>query len=107
MKEYLYAVYIMTNYTNSTLYIGVTNNLLRRIQEHKTKYNKGFTEKYNIKKLVYYEITDSIESAIIREKQLKNWKRSWKIDLISEQNPEFIDLSESIGLQIDPESSSG
>ena len=88
-----FAVYIMTNYKNTTLYIGVTSNLQRRVWEHKNKVVKGFTEKYNINKLVYYEITDSIESAIIREKQLKNWHRDWKINLIKEINPEFKDLS--------------
>ena len=87
------AVYIMTNYENTTLYIGVTSNLQRRVWEHKNKVVKGFTEKYNINKLVYYEITDSIKSAIIREKQLKNWHRDWKINLIKEINPEFKDLS--------------
>ena len=73
------AVYIMTNYLNSTFYIGVTNNLYRWVKEHKDKYNKGFTSKYNLCKLVYFEISDSIEVAILREKQLKNWKRQWKI----------------------------
>lgn len=100
----------MTNYLNTTLYIGVTNNLLRRIYEHKTKHNEGFTSKYNLNKLVYFELTESIEDALNREKQLKNWKREWKLALINESNPEFKDLSEDIGLTkelIDPESSSG
>lgn len=104
------AVYILTNYLNTTLYIGVTNNLLRRIYEHKTKQNEGFSSKYNLNKLVYFEITESIEEALNREKQLKNWKREWKITLIKENNPEFKDLSYDIGLTnelIDPESSSG
>lgn len=92
------AVYIMTNYLNSTFYIGVTNNLYRRVKEHKDKYNKGFTSKYNLCKLVYFEISDSIEVAILREKQLKNWKRQWKIDLIQSINPSFKDLSSEIGL---------
>ena len=83
----------MTNYKNTTLYIGVTSNLQKRVWEHKNKVVKGFTEKYNINKLVYYEITESIESAIKREKQLKNWHRDWKINLIKEMNPEFKDLS--------------
>ena len=96
----------MTNYTNTTFYIGVTNNLLRRIQEHKTKAIKGFTSKYNIKKLVYFELTENIEDALNREKQLKNWKRQWKIDLVKKDNPEFKDLSYDIGYT-DPESSSG
>ena len=92
------AVYIMTNYLNTTFYIGVTNNLIRRVFEHKTKQNKGFTSKYNLNKLVYYELSESIEVAINREKQLKNWKREWKIDLIKKVNPSFKDLSENIGL---------
>ncbi len=92
------AIYIMTNYLNTTFYIGVTNNLLRRVYEHKTKQNEGFSNKYNLNKLVYFEITELIEDAINREKQLKNWKRSWKIDLIKKQNPDFKDLSEDIGL---------
>ena len=92
------AVYIMTNYLNSTFYIGVTNNLYRWVKEHKDKYNKGFTSKYNLCKLIYFEISDSIEVAILREKQLKNWKRQWKIDLIQSINPSFKDLSSEIGL---------
>ena len=87
------AVYIMTNYSQSSLYIGVTSNLQKRVWEHKNKVVAGFTKKYNINKLVYYEITDSIETAINREKQLKRWHRDWKINLIKEMNPEFRDLS--------------
>ena len=87
------AVYIMTNYSQSSLYIGVTSNLQKRVWEHKNKVVVGFTEKYNINKLVYYELTDSIETAINREKQLKRWHRDWKINLIKEVNPDFRDLS--------------
>ena len=87
------AVYIMTNYSQSSLYIGVTSNLQKRVWEHKNKVVAGFTKKYNINKLVYYELTDSIEAAINREKQLKRWHRDWKINLIKEMNPEFRDLS--------------
>ena len=87
------AVYIMTNYSQSSLYIGVTSNLQKRVWEHKNKVVVGFTEKYNINKLVYYELTDSIETAINREKQLKRWHRDWKINLIKEMNPDFRDLS--------------
>ena len=87
------AVYIMTNYSQSSLYIGVTSNLQKRVWEHKNKVVVGFTEKYNINKLVYYELTDSIETAINREKQLTRWHRDWKINLIKEVNPEFRDLS--------------
>lgn len=87
------AIYIMTNYLETSLYIGVTSNLQKRVWEHKNKVVKGFTEKYNVNKLVYYELTDSIETAINREKQLKRWHREWKINLIKEMNPEFKDLS--------------
>lgn len=87
------AVYIMTNYSETSLYIGVTSNLQRRIWEHKNKAVDGFTKKYNVDRLVYYELTDSIETAINREKQLKRWHRDWKINLIKEMNPEFRDLS--------------
>ena len=87
------AVYIMTNYSESSLYIGVTSNLQKRVWEHKNKVVAGFTKKYNINRLVYYELTDSIEAAINREKQLKRWHRDWKINLIKEMNPEFRDLS--------------
>ncbi len=91
-----YAVYILTNYNETTFYIGVTGNLPKRIWEHKNKVVEGFTKKYNLNKLVYYEITDSPESAINREKQLKRWHRQWKINLIKEQNPNFEDLYERI-----------
>ena len=87
------AVYIMTNYSQSSLYIGVTSNLQKRVWEHKNKVVAGFTQKYNINRLVYYELTDSIETAINREKQLKRWHREWKINLIKEMNPDFRDLS--------------
>ncbi|MBO5446003.1 GIY-YIG nuclease family protein [bacterium] len=89
-----YAVYILTNYSESSFYIGVTSNLERRIWEHKNHVVKGYTDKYNLNKLVYYELTSSIESAISREKQLKRWHREWKINLIKENNPQMIDLSE-------------
>ena len=88
-----YTIYIMTNYSETSLYIGVTSNLPKRVWEHKNKVVEGFTEKYNVDKLVYYETTDSIETAIKREKQLKNWHREWKINLIKEMNQEFKDLS--------------
>jgi len=83
----------MTN-KSKTLYIGVTNNLLRRVSEHKNKTVKGFTEKYNISRLVYYEKTDRIDIAIAREKQLKNWHRQWKINLIESINKYWEDLSD-------------
>lgn len=88
-----YAVYIMTNYSQTSFYIGVTGNLPKRVWEHKNKFVEGFTKKYNIDRLVYYELTDSAETALNREKQLKRWHRDWKINLIKEMNPDFKDLS--------------
>jgi len=87
-----YYVYIATNKYNSVLYTGITNNLYRRIYEHKHKIVKGFTNKYNITKLAYYEIFDNAEFAIIREKQIKAGSRRKKIDLIKTINPDFKDL---------------
>jgi len=89
-----YYVYILTNKSNNVLYIGVTNDLIRRIFEHKSKVVEGFTKKYNLRKLVYYETTNNIESAINREKQLKNWHRDWKMNLIDHFNPDWKDLSD-------------
>ncbi|MBR2069428.1 MAG: GIY-YIG nuclease family protein [Candidatus Gastranaerophilales bacterium] len=91
-----FAIYILTNYNETTFYIGVTNSLHRRFWEHKNKVVEGFTKKYNLTKLVYYEFTDSIEAALNREKQLKRWHRQWKINLIKESNPEFKDLSAAL-----------
>ncbi len=89
-----YYVYILTNFTNTILYIGVTNDLVKRIYEHKNKLAKGFSNKYNLSKLVYYEETNDVNAAIAREKQLKNWHKEWKINLIKKMNPNFKDLSE-------------
>ena len=87
-------VYFTANNNNNVLYIGVTNNLARRVLEHKNHINAdSFTSKYNCNKLVYYEYTNSIKDAIAREKQLKNWKREWKNDLIKNKNPTWEDLS--------------
>ena len=83
----------MTNYAQTSFYIGVTGNLPKRVWEHKNKIVKSFTKKYNIDRLVYYELTDSVETALNREKQLKRWHRDWKINLIKEMNPQFKDLS--------------
>ena len=90
-KKYAY-IYILTNKNNNVLYIGVTSDLKKRIWEHKNKVVDGFTKKYNLDKLVYFETGENIESAIEREKQLKNWHREWKFNLIKAQNPEFKDL---------------
>ncbi len=89
-----YYVYILSNFTNTTLYIGVTNDLQRRIYEHKSKLIEGFSEKYNVDRLVYFEETTDIQSAIQREKNLKKWNRKWKNELIEKVNPEYKDLSE-------------
>ena len=93
MKQYY--VYIMTN-KSRTLYTGVTNNLQRRVYQHKNKLIDGFTKKYNITKLVYYETTNNISAAIAREKQIKGWLRRKKIALIKSVNPEWRDLSQEI-----------
>ena len=92
MNNLNYFVYIMTNKRNGTLYIGVTNDLKRRVYEHKEKLVGGFTKNYNLKNLVYYELHNNPKAAIKREKQLKEWKRLWKLKLIEEKNPEWIDL---------------
>lgn len=90
MKQYF--VYILTNISNKVLYIGVTSDLQRRTYEHKKKLIDGFTKKYNLTKLVYFEECSSIKYALVREKQLKNWHREWKINLIKTLNPGFKDL---------------
>lgn len=90
----LWHVYVMTNKMNGVLYIGVTDNLHERIKEHKLKSRpKSFTAKYNCNELVYFEEYNNNERAIVREKQLKKWKRDWKIKLIEEMNPSWMDLS--------------
>ena len=88
-----YYVYILTNWNNEVMYIGVTNNLERRIYEHKNKLADGFTKKYNVNKLVYYEHGNDAESAMMREKQLKGWLRKKKNTLVETLNPEWCDLS--------------
>jgi putative endonuclease len=89
-----YYVYIITNKRNTVLYTGVTNNLKKRVYEHKEKLTDGFTKKYNITKLVYYEVFEDIESAILREKQIKAGSRQKKIDLVNSQNKGWVDLYE-------------
>jgi putative endonuclease len=89
-----YYVYIMTNNYNTVLYTGITNNLERRVHEHKNKLIPGFTAKYNVTRLVYYEEGTDVNRAIAREKQIKGWLRKKKIALIESLNPEWIDLSE-------------
>ena len=91
-------VYILTNKNKTTLYIGVTRNLQRRIAEHKLHINEGFSKRYNLEWLVYYEVYGRLDTAIKREKQLKNWHRKWKEALVNEFNPTWIDLSDDIGV---------
>ena len=88
-----YYVYILASQKNGTLYIGMTNILERRLYEHKNKSVKGFTSKYGVNKLVYFEEYNSYQEAILRETQMKKWKREWKINLIEKDNPLWIDLS--------------
>jgi len=96
MPEKTYYVYLLTTWNNKVLYTGVTNNLERRIYEHKNKLVKGFTKKYNVHKLVYFEVTEDILVAIEREKQIKGWIRSKKNNLIESVNPDWRDLSDDL-----------
>jgi putative endonuclease len=91
-----YYVYILASRRDGAIYVGVTNDLVRRVYEHRTKAVPGFTSKYDITRLVWFEIYDDPISAISREKELKKWKRAWKIQLIEVQNPGWEDLYESI-----------
>ena len=90
MKRYF--IYILASQRNGTLYIGVTNDITRRVYEHKNNLIEGFTKKYKVHLLVYFEEFQNVEAAITREKQLKRWKRSWKLRLIETENPEWNDL---------------
>jgi putative endonuclease len=90
------AVYILASRRNGTLYIGVTSNLVKRVWEHKSNSIEGFTRRYGVRRLVWYEFHDDMESAIRREKRLKKWYREWKLDLIEQSNPEWLDLYETI-----------
>ena len=88
-----YYVYLLTNWNDKVMYVGVTNNLERRIYEHKNKLIKGFTEKYNVNKLVYFEETQDVNAAIEREKEIKKWRREKKNQLVNLMNPKRDDLS--------------
>ena len=87
-----YFVYLLSNNKNGTLYVGVTNDLIKRVFEHKNKYVEGFTKKYNITRLVWFDETTDVNAAIVREKQIKKWKRAWKVELIEKDNPNWDDL---------------
>jgi len=90
------AVYILANKQNGTLYIGVTNDLVERVWQHKNDMTEGFSKKYAVHKLVYYELHRDMVAAITREKQLKKWNRAWKLELIEEKNPDWKDLWDEI-----------
>ncbi len=94
MKQFY--VYILASKRNGTLYTGVTSNLIQRVWQHKNNKADGFTKKYNVKILVYYEAHDNAENAITREKRIKKWKRNWKLRLIEERNPHWKDLYDEI-----------
>ena len=94
-NEKHFYVYLLTNWNNKVMYVGVTNDLQRRLYEHKNKLVKGFTEKYNVDKLVYFEETDDVKSALAREKEIKKWRREKKNNLVCSINPEWKELSES------------
>jgi putative endonuclease len=89
-------VYILASKPNGTLYTGVTSNLIQRVWQHKHDVIQGFTRKYNVKILVYYEVHENAESALTREKKIKRWRRAWKLGLIENSNPEWRDLYEDI-----------
>ena len=91
-----YYVYLLTNWNNKVIYVGVTNDLNRRLYEHKNKIIQGFTQKYNLNKLVYFEETNDINAAITREKEIKKWRREKKDKLVNQLNPNWIDLSEQV-----------
>jgi putative endonuclease len=92
MRDHSYVVYILASKPNGTLYIGVTNDLVRRVQEHREGLVPGFTKRYGVKSLVYFEHHCDINTAIMREKRIKRWLRKWKLDLIEAANPQWRDL---------------
>jgi len=89
-------VYILASKRNGTLYTGITSDLVQRVWQHKNNIIEGFSQKYNVKILVFYEVHDNSESAIVREKQIKKWRRAWKLQLIEKMNPQWRDLYEEI-----------
>lgn len=95
----LYFVYILASKFNGTLYVGVTNNLVRRVSQHKSREVKGFTKDYDVTMLVWYEVHEDIDYAIAREKQIKRWKRDWKIALFKDINPRWEDLYPAMAAQ--------
>ncbi len=92
-----YFVYMLASKRNGTLYVGVTNDIERRVHEHKSDLNEGFTKRYHVHRLVWYEVHDDVFQAIRREKQLKKWNRRWKLELIEKHNPKWLDLVDKDG----------
>jgi putative endonuclease len=91
-----YYVYLLTSDRNGTLYVGVTNDLVRRVYEHKSKVVRGFTKRYGVDRLVWFEVYDDPTNAIAREKDIKKWRRAWKLRLIEQSNPQWLDLYDQI-----------
>lgn len=102
MREHQYFVYLLTNWNNNVMYVGMTNNLVRRLYEHRTGAVRGFTEKYNVHKLVYFEETADVHAAIAREKEIKKWRREKKNALVIQANSEWRDLGNDFGLSAGP-----
>ena len=98
MKDRAYYVYILASRIGGTLYIGVTSDLVRRVYEHREKLVRGFTERYGLSRLVYFEQFEDVRAAILREKQMKRWRRAWKVRIIEEKNPNWDDLYPSIAV---------
>jgi putative endonuclease len=95
-RNFLPCVYIMASERNGTLYVGSSSDLVKRAWQHKNEYFEGFSKEYNTKLLVYYEVHDTMENACTRERQIKEWQRNWKKDLIEKDNPEWRDLYDDI-----------
>ena len=93
-----YYVYILASKERGTLYVGVTNDLMRRVYEHKDGLAEGFSMRHGVKRLVYFETHESIEAAILQEKRLKRWRRDWKIELVERDNPHWVDLYKTLRL---------
>lgn len=96
LKNHNYYIYVISNWNNKVIYVGMTNDIERRIYEHKNKIFEGFSKKYNLNKLVYYEHTNDVNAAIRREKEIKKWRREKKNKLIESMNPEWKDLADEL-----------
>ena len=96
-RERIPTVYILASKRNGTLYTGVTSDLLGRIHQHREGTLGGFTKEHGIKRLVWFEVHETMESAILREKRVKNWRRAWRLELIEQENPQWLDLAEQFG----------